>query len=356
MTTPQSNLMQSMTQHLASDGLPAKVFQLKNANGVVATFMDLGATWLSCQVPVKGEMREVLLGTDTLEKVQQSHGFLGVTVGRYANRINNGQFEIDGESYQVPVNTSGHALHGGKEGFDKRRWVVESASEQKVVFSLVSQDGDQGFPGQLMVLLTYELTDNNQVEIHYRAKTDKPTLVNLTNHAYFNLMGAESGEDCLSHILSINAEQYLPIADDGIPLGELDSVQETSFDFRSPKLVAQDWLSEQQQVQVSGYDHSFLLNRDCLTGECAATVTSPDSLLTMKLFTTKPAVQLYTGNFVAGNPNRSGGKYENHSGLALETQYLPDSPNHPQWPQGDIVLRPDEEYFHSTIYQFVVNV
>lgn len=355
MTTPQSELSQSMTSELASDGLPAKVFQLKNANGMLATFMDIGATWLSCQLPVKGVHREVLLGTNTLEKFNKAHGYLGATVGRYANRINKGRFKIDGESYQAEVNQGGNTLHGGRIGFDKKRWVVESVSPQKLVFSLVSEDGDQGFPGQLMVLLTYELTDNNQLQIHYRAKTDQPTLVNLTNHAYFNLMGAESGEDCLSHVLSINASQYLPIDDTGIPLGQLAPVEDTSFDFRSPKLLAQDWMSDEQQERVSGYDHSFLLNRECLTGECAATVTSPDSLLTMKLFTTKPAVQLYTGNFVAGNPNRGEGVYESHAGVALETQYLPDSPNHPEWPQGDIILRPKEEYFHSTAYQFNVN-
>lgn len=355
MTISHASLLESMAKDLASDGQPAKVYQLKNSAGMVAMFMDIGATWLSCQVPVKGELREVLLGSDTLEKFNQHSAFMGVTVGRYANRIAQGQFCIDGENFQTDVNQATNTLHGGKVGFDKQRWNVESVSDNKIQFSLVSPDGDQGFPGELLVLVTYELTELNQVQIHYRAKTDKATIVNLTNHAYFNLLGAESGEDCLGHVLSINAAEYLPTNDIGIPQAEFRSVIDTGFDFLSPKVVGQDFLLDADQRVAGGYDHSFILNPDCLAGECAATVTSPDSLLTMKVFTTKPAVQLYTGNFVTGNPNRRGGQYEQFAGLALETQYLPDSPNHPEWTQCSPVLRPDEEYFHSTIYQFSVN-
>jgi aldose 1-epimerase len=156
-------------------------------------------------------------------------------------------------------------------------------------------------------------------------------------------------------VLSVNALEYLPTNEIGVPLGEFRSVIDTGFDFLSPKVIGQDFLLDEDQKTTSGYDHSFILNSDCLAGECAATVTSPDSLLTMKVFTTKPAVQLYTGNFVAGNPNRSGGEYAKYAGLALETQYLPDSPNHPEWPQPSPILNPNDEYFHSTVYQFLVN-
>ncbi|MEZ8990623.1 galactose-1-epimerase [Vibrio breoganii] len=356
MTISHAHLLESLSKGVASDGQPARVYQLKNSHGMVATFMDVGATWLSCQVPVRDEMREVLLGCDTMEKFNQHSAFMGVTVGRYANRIANGQFSIDGTPFQIEVSKTGHMLHGGKVGFDKYRWNVDAATEQRIQFSIVSADGDQGFPGEAKVIVTYELTELNEVKIGYTATTSKPTLMNLTNHAYFNLMGADSGEDCLGHVLSVNANQFLPTDELGIPVGELRDVAETGFDFLSPKVIGQDLLLDEEQKLCNGYDHSFLLSEECLEGECAATVTSPDSLLTMKMFTTKPAVQLYTGNFLQGTANRIDGQYDTYGGVALETQYLPDSPNHPEWPRQNCVLREGETYNHTTTYQFLNNM
>ncbi len=344
----------TMGKSEAYDGLPAKVITLTNRIGMQVAFMDIGATWLSCLVPVQERKREVLLGVTNMTDFDKQSSYMGVTVGRYANRIANGQFEVDDKAYQVLTNQAGNALHGGPNGFDKRRWQVEAQSETHVVFTLNSEDGDQGFPGNLTVSVRYEITDDNDVTIRYFAQTDKATVVNLTNHGYFNLLGAESGFDCLDHILSVNSAQYLPTTEVGIPLGELESVDGTGFDFREPKVISQQFMQDEQQVPARGFDHSYLLNTDTQSGTCAATVTSPDSLITLKLYTDKPAMQLYTGNWLEGTPNRQDGEYVAHAGVALETQFLPDSPNHPEWPQPSCILQPSEEYSFYTRYQFVV--
>jgi aldose 1-epimerase len=349
-----SNLEQTMQQGVAYDGYPAKIVTLNNQQGMSVAFMDIGATWLSCCVPVNNELREVLLGVNTLENFNQHAGFMGVTVGRYANRIAKGQFELCGQSIQADVNAAGNCLHGGKTGFDKRRWDVAKLTETSVEFSLISADGDQGFPGELTVFVKYTLTDTNQVVISYRATTTTETVVNLTNHAYFNLLGAETQQSALDHILSINADSYLRNDETGIPTGEFIKVKGTSFDFTSPKVISSDFLSDDDQERASGYDHNFVLNSECKKGECAATLTSPDSLVRMKVFTDKPGVQLYTGNFLQGNPNRTGTTYVNNQGVALETQFFPDSPNHPEWQQSNASLKAGEVYQYETIYQFLV--
>ena len=348
-------LFKTMTQEVAFDGHPEKLVKLQNQSGMSVTFMDIGATWLSCILPVKDECREVLLGVSTMADFKKHTTYMGATVGRYANRIAQGQFEIAGQNYQVKTNQAGNTLHGGPEGFDKRRWSIVEQSENSVLFSLVSDDGDQGFPGKLKVSLCYQLTDDNQIVIRYQATTDKATPVNLTNHAYFNLSGGESGVDCKGHTLYVNADNYLPVNEVGIPLAKLEPVAASSFDFRQPKTIDQDFLTDAQQHAAKGYDHSFLLNANCRQGECAAEVTTADKSITLKLFTDKPAMQLYTGNWLAGTPNRSGGEYQDHAGIALETQFLPDSPNHPEWDQPCPILKPGEEYNYQTSYQFIVN-
>lgn len=345
-------LFETMTEEPAFDGQPAKLVKLQNQNGMSVTFMDIGATWLSCILPIEEELREVLLGVSTMADFKKHTTYMGTTVGRYANRIAMGQFEITGQHYQLKTNQAGNTLHGGPEGFDKRRWEIVEQSNDSVCFALVSDDGDQGFPGTLSVLVCYQLTDDNQVMISYKATTDKSTPINLTNHAYFNLSGAESGTDCKGYTLCINADNYLPTTDTGLPLGELASVEGNSFDFRQPKVIIQDFLADAQQKAAKGYDHSFFLNSGCKQGECAAEVTTADKRITLKVFTDKPAMQLYTGNWLAGTPNRSGGEYQDYAGIALETQFLPDSPNHPEWPQESCLLKPDEEYRYQTRYQF----
>ncbi len=346
------SLSNTMTAAPAYDGKPAKLIELTNQAGVRVVFMDIGATWLSCTIPVAGENREVLLGLSTMPDFLEHGSFLGVTVGRYANRIANSEFSYLGESYALAANQGDHCLHGGQDGWSHRRWSILNQSERQVEFSIFSEDGDQGFPGNVTASVTYELTDDNQVVISYKASTDKPTPLNLTNHAYFNLMGADSGVDILKHKLQVNADYYLPTTSEGIPLGELESVENTSFDFRVAKAVGQDLLTDEQQQNCKGYDHSYLLDDSCKTGASVATVEAPDQSLLLEVFTDKPAIQFYGGNFLAGTPTRTGGEYKQYQGLALETQYLPDSPNHPEWPQDSCIALPGEEYAFTTVYKF----
>lgn len=345
-------LIETMTKEAAFDGQPASLVELKNESGMSITLMDIGATWLSCVLPVGKKGREVLLGTSNMRDFKRMSSYMGVTAGRFANRIASGQFEIDGKKYQTLTNQAGNTLHGGPEGFNARRWTVASQGSNYVQYHLVSPDGDQGFPGNLNVYVTYQLTSDNHVVISYKASTDKSTPINLTNHAYFNLQGESSGKDCKSYSLQINAETYLPTNNVGIPLGTLASVVGTGFDFRVAKPIGQDFLVDEQQKPANGYDHSFFLNSACADGECAATVVTKDKKVAMKVYTNKPAIQLYTGNWLGGERNRKGKEYAGYAGVALETQFLPDSPNHPEWKQASSILRPGNEYSYQTRYAF----
>ncbi|PMH44623.1 galactose-1-epimerase [Vibrio sp. 10N.286.49.B3] len=345
----QSPLFTTMRQGVATDGHKANLVQLTNIHGMSVVFMDIGATWLSCRLPMAQQNREVLLGVSTIDDFYQQKCYLGATVGRYANRISAGQFDIDGIAYQVSINQAGNCLHGGVDGFDKRRWEIVKQNTDYVEFKLVSEDGDQGFPGQLVVSVCYELTSDNEVIIRYRGKTDKATPVNLTNHAYFNLLGAESDFDCLDHQLQVKSETYLPVNEVGIPYGELKSVFDTSFDFTKAKEIKTDWLIDEQQKLTNGYDHAFLLVKN---EEYAVRLTSPDDKVSLCLITDKPSVQIYTGNWLSGTPNRKGDNYNNYAGIALESQFLPDSPNHINFKQENCILYPDQEYNYTTRYQF----
>tara|TARA_R110001583_G_scaffold6499_9_gene32939 strand:- start:38692 stop:39768 length:1077 start_codon:yes stop_codon:yes gene_type:complete len=347
-------LFKTMTQEVAFDGQPAKLVKLHNKNGLSVIFMDIGATWLSCIVPIADQQREVLLGVSTMADFKKQTTYLGATVGRYANRIAGGRFNINDQTYQLTTNQAGNTLHGGVDGFDKRRWEITEQTQYYVRFFLVSEDGDQGFPGQLQVSVCYQLTDDNQVMISYHAITDKPTPINLTNHAYFNLAGAESGTDCRNHTLQIDADHYLPTNEVGIPLDGPTSVEKNSFDFRQPKVITSDFLTETQQQLAKGYDHAFVLNKPCQQGACAALLSSADKYLALEVLTDKPGMQLYTGNWLAGTPNRSGGEYQDYAGIALEAEFLPDAINHPEW-QPSAILQAGQEYHYQTTYRFIVN-
>ncbi|MGF1741200.1 galactose-1-epimerase [Vibrio profundum] len=373
----------SMTSKVAFDGKAAQLVKLRNASGLSIVVMDIGATWLSCQLPLSYqqplngqqplgcdadstsselEYREVLLGVNSMTDFATQQVFLGATVGRYANRIAGGRFFIKGDAYQVDTNQAGNCLHGGADGFDKRRWTIAELSDDKVVMSLHSPDGDQGFPGALEVSVCYQVTADNSVSINYYATTDTATPVNLTNHAYFNLnpSNSNSEQECvLDHTVEINAEQYLPTNEVGIPLDKPVTVSDTSFDFRQPKTLRQELLSDAQQNAAKGYDHSFVLPSQCRpvsdgNEAYAAKVISDDQRVTLTVFTDKPAMQLYSGNWLAGTPNRCGGQYADYAGLALETQFLPDAPNHPEWEQPECILQPDNEYRYHTRYHFTV--
>ena len=336
----------------APDGNPFQLFTLTNKNGMCIQLMDWGATWLSCKVPVNGELREVLLGCQVQDYPKQA-AYLGVTVGRYANRIAGSRFTLNGKTFPLTANQGKHQLHGG-EGFDKRRWTVEETGKkcgQNVVrFSLFSADGDQGFPGNLNVAVTYRLTDDNAVEIEFEALSDQDGPLNLTNHAYFNLNNAETGLDVRGHSLQLNADYFLPVDNEGIPNAPLKLVEKTSFDFTEEKPIGLDFLQEEQQC-TKGYDHAFLLNEN--HQKTAAILTALDRSLRLEVSTSQRALQVYTGNYLSGTPTRTGGEYSDYSGIALETQALPDTPNHPEWQQYGGISKAGETYRHWTKFKFI---
>lgn len=337
---------------LAPDGQPFEQVTLQNAAGATATFMDWGATWLSFTLPLAdGTTRELLLGCQSPQEYMNQSAYLGATVGRYANRIARAQFDIDGKPHLVVANQGVHQLHGGPEGFHARRWTILEQTAQKLTFQLFSADGDQGYPGNMTAKVHYQLTDDNRLEIRYEATVDKLCPVNLTNHAYFNLAG--EGTDARQHKLQLFADRFLPVDSDGIPCADPTPVENTGMNFNAAKTLAKDFLKDRDQQRVKGYDHAYLLNRTCNTGtNPAAHLWSADGKVKMTMFTSAPAVQLYSGNFLGGTPNRSGGEYASYSGVALESEFLPDSPNHATWPQPSCWIKPGQAYKSATTYQF----
>lgn len=336
----------------APDGQPFNLHTLHNAHGMSVTLMDWGATWLSALLPLAGgETRELLLGCESTSLYPQQEAYLGATVGRYANRIAHARIMVDGQPRQLAANQGAHQLHGGPQGFNARRWACLEADASHVRYQLDSPDGDQGFPGNLSVTVTYRLTDDNRLEIEYGGTVDRACPVNLTNHAYFNLDG--EGADVRQHRLQLFADRFLPVDSEGIPSADLTEVDGSGMDFRQPKTLAQDFLKDRDQQRVKGYDHAYLLRRTSgALDTAAAHLWSSDGKVKMSFFTSAPALQLYSGNFLNGVPNRSGGTYANYTGVALESEFLPDSPNHPAWPQPDCWLAPGKSYRSTTVYQF----
>jgi len=336
---------------LCPDGQPPRLIELADGCGTRLSLMDWGGTWLSFRVPVGGTEREVLLGCARLADYFTQTAFLGATIGRYANRIGGAQLTRAGRTIALTPTAGGHQLHGGPQGFDRRRWCIVQQAADAVVLGIESAAGDQGFPGKLNATVRYRLDPGGRLSIDYTAKVDAPCPVNLTNHAYFNLDGAAT--DIRRHSLQIHAQRFLPVDHDLIPLGPLQRVGGTSFDFSKAKLIGSDFLVDEQQRLAQGYDHAYLLDQQCrgMAG-VAATVVAADGRLAMDVYTSKPALQFYSGNFLAGVPARDGGRYAAYQGFALETQFLPDSPNHPEWPQPDCWLYPGETYQHSTVLAF----
>lgn len=340
---------------LAPDRQPFNIITLTNANGMQISVMDWGATWLSCKmVLMNGKLQEVLLGCDTSLQYLKQKAYLGATVGRYANRIKNAEINQGVRSYNLVANEGRNQLHGGPRGFSERRWNLLSHNEQQVVFGIYSPDGDQGYPGNLKATVTYALTNLDQVEISYYATVDDNCPINLTNHAYFNL--ENENRDARNQKLMLNSDYFLPVNSDGIPVVGLKSVLSSpGMNFLESKPIYKDFLQDAEQKAVSGYDHAYLLHADC--ADCkkpAAQLRSSDGHRQLTVYTTKPAIQFYSGNFLAGTPSRDGNAYDNYAGIALETQFLPDSPNHPEWPQPDCWIKGGEEYRSKTIYQFSV--
>ena len=336
-----------------TDGSPVTLYTMTNANMAELQVMDYGATIVSIKVPDKnGTISEVTLGFDSLAGYLDRSPFFGSVVGRYGNRIGDAQFTLDGVDYSLTVNNNGNHLHGGKKGFDKQLWQAKVLSDSSVQFSYTSPDGEEGYPGTLQATVTYTLTGDNAVRLDYEAATDKPTIVNLTNHTYFNLRDA--GEtNILDHELMIDADHYVPVDDELIPTGEMVSVEGTPFDFRKATPIGARIDADHPQIENGGgYDHNFVLNHETGSLDELIKVYEPATGRTMTVATTEPGVQFYTGNFLSGLKGRSGTVYNKRAAFCLETQHYPDSPNNPQFPS--VVLRPGETYQSTTIYDFGV--
>jgi aldose 1-epimerase len=337
-----------------ADGQEVKVHTLTNLKGLRVRLIDYGATLISVEAPDRnGKNANITLGFPTLDGYLQRHPFFGSTAGRYANRIAKGKFTLDGKTYTLATNNGPNHLHGGKKGFDAVLWKAEPVSSPEYIgvsFQYTSPDGEEGYPGTLKSTVTYTLNNANELAIDYSATTDKPTVLTLTNHSYWNLAGAGSG-DVLKHEMMINADKYLPIDDTSIPLGELAPVKGTPFDFTTPHAIGER-IGElkKEPHKTKGYDHCFVLRGQDGKLSLAARVKEPTSGRVMEVFTTEPGVQLYCGNFLDGSP--SAGGYKQHDGFCLETQHYPDSPNQPQFPSS--VLRPRETYRSRTMHRFSV--
>jgi aldose 1-epimerase len=339
----------------ATDGTEIQLFTLTNPNGLKATISTYGGTLTSLLVPDKdGKMSDVILGFDKAEgylspEFKKSNPYFGALIGRYGNRIAKGKFTIDGKAYQVGINNNGNSLHGGNVGFNQKIWTAKpgtSADGQTLTLTYLSKDGEEGYPGNLNVTVTYTLTNDNSLHIDYAATTDKATPVNLTNHAYFNLALGQS-KDVLAHQVTIPADRYTVVDAQLIPTGELKAVKGTPFDFTTPHAIGE------RIAQVpGGYDHNWALNN--ATGQhSAATVYEPTTGRTMEVKTDEPGVQFYTGNFLDGSlKGKDGVVYGKHAGFCLETQHFPDSPNQKDFPS--TILKPGETYHTTTSYTFGV--
>ena len=335
------------------------LYTLSNASGTKVSIMDLGATITSIKVPDRnGKLGDITLGFDNPSQYLTDSPYFGAIVGRYANRIAQAQFELDGETYRLAANDGANHLHGGDTGFDKLRWqseVIDDSEHAAVRFSLVSPDGQEGYPGELSVEVLYELTADSDLRVGYKAETTKPTPVNLSQHTYFNLNGHDSGS-ILGHHLTINAEQFTPVDSTLIPTGELREVADTPMDFRAGKLVGDEIGTETEQLGFGrGYDHNWVLSGD--SGDVdvafAARLYSPSSGRYMDVFTDQPGLQFYSGNFLDGTiVGKANTTYEHRQGLCLETQHFPDSPNQDNFPS--TILRPGEVFESTTVFKFGV--
>ena len=323
-------------------------FTITNPNGMVVKILNYGGIITNVMVPDKnGKMEDVVLGYDSLAGyLQKGNPYLGCLVGRYANRIAAGKFSLDGKTYTLAGNNNGNSLHGGLKGFDKVIWGAQQmAGDSSLVLNYVSKDGEEGYPGNLTVEVKYTLTSDNAIKIEYSATTDKATVVNLTNHSYFNLSaGADS--TIMGHELMLKADTYTAVNDNLIPTGEFTEVNGGPMDFRTAKMIGKDFA----QVK-GGYDHNWVLTRTGIGAELIASLYHPGTGRFMEVFTSEPGIQFYSGNFLNGTLVGKGGKLiTQHSGLCLETQHFPDSPNQPKFPT--TVLKPGETYKQVTMYKF----
>jgi len=338
------------------DGEAVDLYTLTNKNGVEAEITTYGGSVVSLKVPDRnGKLGDVVLGFDSVEGYETNTSYIGALIGRYGNRIGHALFKLDGKTYTLAKNNGENTLHGGTKGFNKAVWAAKETPAkdgQALELTYLSKDGEEGFPGNLHVRVIYTLEDSNALKIEYSATTDKDTVLNLTNHSYFNLAGPGSG-DILGHMLMINAAKFTPVDLGLIPTGELRDVAGTPFDFRKATEIGSRINSDDEQIKLGGgYDHNFVLNRK--PGEpisLAARVVEPKTKRVLEVWTTEPGVQFYTGNFLDGTLTGKGGiSYTKRSAFCLETQHFPDSPNKPEFPSTE--LKPGQRYHTTTIYKF----
>ena len=329
------------------DGVDIVQFTLTNKSGMAVKVITYGAHVTSIMAPDKNnEMGDVVLGFDSLANyLNPANSFFGSIAGRYANRIAKGKFSLNGQTYTLAQNNNGNSLHGGLKGFDKVVWnATTSMEDSSLTLKYASKDGEEGYPGNLNVEVRYKLTDDNALEIHYLATTDKPTPVNLTNHSYFNLSAGKK-DNILDHVLQLNASRFTPVDKTLIPTGKIDAVKGTPMDFTQPKPIGRDIAKVE-----GGYDHNWIFDKDSMLLEMVGKLSDPLSGRTLEFWTTEPAVQFYSANFLNGKQGKHGLIYNEHAGLCLEAQHYPDSPNHPDFPS--TILEPGKTYKQTTIYKF----
>ncbi len=337
------------------DGQAVEIYTLRNRHGAEARITTYGGAVVSLKVPDRrGQFDDVVLGFDDIEGYQKTTTYIGSLVGRYANRIAKGKFTLNGRQYTLATNNGENHLHGGVRGFDKVVWKARPLSTRAgsaLELTYLSKDGEEGYPGNLSVRAVYTLTDANELRIDYYATTDKDTVINLTNHNYYNLAGAGSG-DILGHVLTVNASRFTPTDAGAIPTGELRPVRGTPFDFTRPTAIGARIEEDYEQLKLGkGYDHNFVINGRPGVLRLAARVSEPTTGRVMEAWTTEPGMQLYTGNYLDGSDIGKGGRpYKYRYGFCLETQHYPDSPNHPSFPT--TVLRRGGRFRSTTVYKF----
>jgi len=339
-----------------SDGSIVYRYKLTNVHGVQLDVITYGGRIVSLKVPNKdGDLENVVLGFDKLENYLEENPFFGALIGRYGNRIAKGKFSINGKTYNLATNNEPNHLHGGFKGFDSVLWKAQpiEAKQPALKLTYLSRDGEEGYPGNLNVTVVYTLTSDNAVEVDYRATTDKTTIVNLTQHAYFNLAG-DFNNNVLSHEVHINADAFLPIDETSIPTGEIRDVKGTPFDFKEPKLIGEQINETNEQLQFgNGYDHCWVLNGKKGNLRFAASAFDKNSGRFMEVYSTEPGMQFYTGNYLDGTlPIPKGGTYSSRSGFCFETQHFPDSPNKKEFPS--VILNKGEPYQSKTVFKFSI--
>lgn len=336
------------------DGKAVKLYVLKNKAGMEVCATNYGGRIVSVMVPDRNnQWRDVVLGHDSIADYIHIDGNFGALIGRYGNRINQGRFTLDGVEYQLPQNNYGHCLHGGPKGFHHSVWNATQPNDTTLELTLHSPDGEAGFPGNLDVKVVYTLTSDNALCLQYTATTDKPTVVNLTNHSYFNLSG-NAANDVLNDTVQFDADAFTPIDRTFMTWGEIRPVEGTPFDFRAGKTVGQDIEADDEQLKNGlGYDHNMVLNTGGDLSKVACRISDPTNGIVLRVYTTEPGIQFYTGNFLDGKVKGKGGiAYPRRGAICVETQHYPDSPNQPNYPS--VVLRPGETYSSTCIYKFSV--